>query len=354
MPNEMSSERQTILTAVTDRRLEFGQFVAAVCDRRATGAAARMLRLTPTAVIDRRYRKTSAAFAVALFFFALLAHGAEATPRMLLLDGASLGDEIVVVGERGTILHSPDQARTWREVASPVKATLTAVGFAPDAPQGWAVGHDGVILATADAGRTWARQYQSPSLQDSFLDVIAIDAQRVIAVGAYGLFVETNDGGKTWMRRKLREDDYHFNRLTRGPSGTLYLAGEHGTLLRSPDAGATWAAIPAPYEGSFYGILPLGPRELLAYGLRGHVFRSVDDGAAWEAVATPHPVLLATAVRAKKGFVVVAGQSRGFLLSHDEGKNFTPFPDAPGAAVLPDGNILALGEAGATLVEAPK
>ncbi|MES2693446.1 MAG: YCF48-related protein, partial [Verrucomicrobiota bacterium] len=219
------------------------------------------------------------------------------TPRMLLLDAAFTADALIAVGERGTILRSTDQAATFQPIASPTPTTLTAVSFAPASSLGWAVGHDALILATTDAGKTWSRQYQGENIQDSFLDVLALDAQRVLAVGAYGLCVVTIDAGKTWARRKLSDDDYHLNRLSRGPTGTLYLAGEHGTLLRSTDAGATWSKIPTPYEGSFYGILPLTERAILAYGLRGHAYRSIDDGATWTQIPTPSPVLLATAAQ---------------------------------------------------------
>ena len=119
----------------------------------------------------------------------------------------------------------------------------------------------------------------------------------MIAVGAYGLYLSTSDAGKTWRPRKLTDDDYHFNRISRGPTGTLYLAGEHGTLLRSHDAGATWTALRAPYAGSFYGILPLDDRPLLAHGLSGQIFRSSDDGLTWTHIATPRPALLATVSR---------------------------------------------------------
>ncbi|MBK8859097.1 MAG: hypothetical protein IPN11_15890 [Opitutaceae bacterium] len=55
-------------------------------------------------------------------------------PNMLLLDGAIVESRLLAVGERGTILSSPDQGRTWNRVASPEKTTLTAISFAPDGP----------------------------------------------------------------------------------------------------------------------------------------------------------------------------------------------------------------------------
>jgi len=286
------------------------------------------------------------------------AAGADAAPRMLLLDGAVVGHDIVAVGERGTILRSADNGLTWQSATVPTLATLTGVSFAPESARGWAVGHDALILATTDAGATWTKQWQGENLQDSLLDVLALDAQHVIAVGAYGLFLSTADGGQNWTRRKIVDSDYHLNRLTRGPAGTLYLAGEHGTLLRSVDDGATWSRLEAPYDGSFYGILPLDKRTLLAHGLRGRLFRSADDGATWEPVPNNQPALIATAVKLRSNFIVLAGQTRALLVSRDYGKTVEPWaaPLATAVAELletPDGSILALGEAGATILPPP-
>lgn len=285
-----------------------------------------------------------------------LAAGAT-TPRMLLLDAAVAGSDVIAVGERGTILRSTDSARTWVEIPRATRATLTGVSFAPTPPPtgarlGWAVGHEAIILATTDGGVTWSKQHQGENLQDSFLDVLAIDDAHVVAVGAYGLFVETRDAGRTWSRRTIAEGDAHLNRLSRGPTDTLYLAGETGTLLRSTDGGTTWTRLRAPYEGSFYGILPLDARTLIAYGLTGRVFRSSDDGASWQPVATPRPVLLATAVKLKGNVVVVAGYPGTLLVSRDFGRTLAPI-ESPTKGIaelveLPDGNVLALGETGAT------
>ncbi len=280
---------------------------------------------------------------------------------MLLLDGAVSGSNVFAVGERGTILRSSDNGHTWDRLATPAKATLTGISFAPPpATQiGWAVGHDALIVGTTDGGKTWGTRYQGESLQDSFLDVVTLDAQRAIAVGAYGLYVTTADGGKTWTRRKLSKDDYHFNRISAGEGNTLYLAGEHGTLLRSADLGAKWSALKTPYEGSFYGLTSPERRVLLAFGLRGRVFRSADDGKSWQPVATPEPVLLATTAKLKSGALFLGGQSQSLLVSRDYGATFSSVPDCLPAGIarllaLPDGNLLALGEAGVTVLEASR
>ena len=71
---------------------------------------------------------------------------APLAPTSLLLAVARVGDRLVAVGDRGHVLLSADQGRNWTQSLTPTRALLTGVSF-PDAQHGWAVGHDGVILA---------------------------------------------------------------------------------------------------------------------------------------------------------------------------------------------------------------
>ncbi|MDO6748847.1 WD40/YVTN/BNR-like repeat-containing protein, partial [Gilvimarinus sp. 1_MG-2023] len=75
----------------------------------------------------------------------------------LLLDITQAGERLVAVGAFGHILYSDDQGASWQQAQVPVSVTLTAVSFA-DARHGWAVGHDGIILATEDGGLNWRKQ----------------------------------------------------------------------------------------------------------------------------------------------------------------------------------------------------
>lgn len=285
-------------------------------------------------------------------------HALSAAPHALLIAGASADAAIIVVGERGTILRSEDNAQTWTAVPSGVESMLTGICFAPDTKVGWAVGHDGVILATTDGGQTWQRQRTDGSNEDAFLDVLALDAQHVIAVGAYGLFAETHDRGTTWVTRRISETDTHLNRLTRAPGGALYLAGEAGTLLTSSDQGATWQPLASPYAGSLYGVVALDDYTLVAYGLQGHVVRSEDAGASWRELPITSSGLVSTALPLRDGSIVFAGSGRPLGVSHDAARTLAPV-DAPltGAIAalleLPNRALLTLGEAGTRVVQLP-
>src|SRR6187455_2026990 len=66
---------------------------------------------------------------------------------------ARAGATLVAVGQRGHILVSADDGKSWRQSPVPVSSDLVSVFFVGER-KGWAVGHDGVILATADGGAT--------------------------------------------------------------------------------------------------------------------------------------------------------------------------------------------------------
>jgi len=291
----------------------------------------------------------------------LVLHGQSVqvdTPRMLLLSATLAGQNVIAVGERGTILRSDNEGLNWQGIPSPTTATLTAVKFSQDGLQGWAVGHAALIIATDNGGASWQTVYQGENLEDSFLDLCVVDEHTIIAIGAYGQCVRSLDGGKTWQPHMVQDDDSHLNQITADPDGTLYIAGERGTLLCSHDLGETWVPIPALYEGSFYGVLPLGDSALLAYGLRGHIYRSLDNGDSWKAVPIPSKPLLATACRLDDGQIVLAGQSRAFLLSKDAGVTFEAWPQnlTTGVAYLlqtPSGRLLAFGEGGVASLDQP-
>lgn len=207
--------------------------------------------------------------------------------RSLLLGIVNTGKHLIAVGDRGHIVASNDGAN-WAQVQTPVRATLTDVDFV-DEKHGWAVGHDAVILATQDAGRTWQLQNFQPELEKPFMDVLFLDAKRGMAVGAYGLFMVTADGGATWSELDappIREEELHFNDLVKLGNGELLIVGETGMMGISID-GTTWERLESPYEGSAYGAVPRGERGALIFGLRGNVYQTDDvRGGQWTEVDT--------------------------------------------------------------------
>lgn len=277
--------------------------------------------------------------------------------RSLLLDVTLAGDRAVAVGERAHILLSDDYGQQWQQVEVPTRATLTAVHFA-DNLNGWAVGHDNIILMTSDGGQNWQHQYPAGGPDNHFLDVLFLDAENGIVVGAYGMALRTRDGGKSWQMLDVTDEDLHLNRIHVLADGSLMVAAEAGSLFRSVDDGETWDWMESPYEGSLFGTLSLTSRTLLIYGLRGHVFRSTDGGQRWAESPAPMPVLITDAVRTAGGALVFAGQGEHFFISHDAGRTLehweVPVQGASALQEMPDGAIVAVGLNGVFRLALPR
>jgi photosystem II stability/assembly factor-like uncharacterized protein len=199
----------------------------------------------------------------------------------LLNDVARAGRRWVAVGAWGNVVLSDDEGLSWRQAeAVPTRRTLTSVHFV-DEKHGWSVGHDAVVLHSADGGSHWEIQFRAPDADAPLLSVWFEDARHGLAVGGFGLLVETWDGGQTWLRRRLGDDEEepHLNEVFPGPGGTLFVAAEFGVAFRSSDRGATWTPLRLPYEGSLWTGLALeSARRVLMFGMRGHAFRSDDLG----------------------------------------------------------------------------
>jgi photosystem II stability/assembly factor-like uncharacterized protein len=318
--------------------------------------------------------------------------------KSLLLDVARSGTRYVAVGARGDVLLS-DDGRDWRQVEVPTRATLTAVS-AVDANV-WAVGHDGMILHSADGGEHWTIQRKDPWKPANaggeptegapLLDVLFVDARRGFAIGAYSLALQTADGGETWQPMTVAdkpkdgaddeiEDDPadkagkkgtftaeqlkvgqeatpHLNAITRTGSGALLIVGERGSAFRSRDQGATWQRQQLPYDGSMFGVIGYEGDHVLAFGLRGHAYESDDLGEHWKQVQTGTELSLMGGAATADGGAAIVGANGVVLVRGKSGEALRTLVEQSAgiiSAVLPldqGAALLLAGENGASVYE---
>ena len=296
-----------------------------------------------------------------------------------LLDITRNGERLLAVGERGLIVISEDQGTSWRQIETPISATLTAVTFT-DSDNGWAVGHAGTILHTADGGDSWTLQFDGrqaneqflahtrseaerlralvdnapadmeaaalDELQytledaeyaiedaesavatgpaDPFLDILMLNAQNGFAVGAYGMLYRTDDGGKSWnlnIEGIENTDRYHYYAMAADTRGSLYLSGEAGLLYHSSDGGDHWTRVSDLYDGSLFGLAASGDA-VSTFGLRGNVFRSTDQGKTWTRIDTGESYSLYGGTVLESGEIILFGGAGHVLRSTDSGLSF--------------------------------
>ena len=169
-------------------------------------------------------------------------------------------------------------APTWSRCTSPTPT------------KGWAVGHDGVVLHSADggahldaparrprrrradgrctrrrsrravrrAGAARRSQALSPRRAPTSRSSTSGSPTRTtgFVVGAFNLIFRTADGGKTWEPLVRRTDNPKACTCTRCArvGGDLYIAGEQGLVLKLDRGSAALPRARLPYKGSFFGI----------------------------------------------------------------------------------------------------
>jgi photosystem II stability/assembly factor-like uncharacterized protein len=308
--------------------------------------------------------------------------------RSPLLGATRAGDRLVTVGQRGHILYSDDTGKHWQQAAVPVSADLNAVYFSSP-KQGWAVGNDGVVLHSSDAGATWSKQLDGREIGALLVkhygdlaaaepaneqwNQLAAEGQRLVeegadkplldvwfaddnvgyVVGVFNLILRTEDGGRHWTPFQDRTDNpqsFHLNAMASTGDG-LYIAGEQGLLLKWDDAQQRFLALQTPYQGSFFGVIGK-PGEVLAFGLRGHVFRSTDGGSSWSPLATGLQVSITAATMGADGRYRLFSQAGHLLVDQEPEARLQLVPQqnqspVAGAIQAANGSLIVVGSRGA-------
>jgi photosystem II stability/assembly factor-like uncharacterized protein len=308
-----------------------------------------------------------------------LALPAQASPlaaRGLLQGVALAGQRLVAVGQRGHIVFSDDGGASWQQAKVPVSADLTAVFFASQR-KGWAVGHDGVILATTDGGLNWtlqldgrqaneqlvahlqqrvqaqpeaaelkallgeAERFKAQGPDKPFLGLWFADESNGWVVGAYNLILRTRDGGASWQPWFDRTDNPKLlNLYAIAPAGdSLYVVGESGLVLRLDADAQRFVAKPTPYKGSFFGVAG-NAATVLAVGLRGNAYAADAAGNGWQKLEVGLPATIVAATRLSDGSLLLADAGGRLALSGPGGRDFKP------VAIKPSMPLAGIADAG--------
>lgn len=247
---------------------------------------------------------------------------------------ATHGDNVVVVGNQGVIVHSADRATSWKRVELPDWPALIDVTACPngnfaalafssvvfvsadggenwdrrpipteESPQAltctadnkiWVVGAFTSRWSSADAGKTWI---EATNDEDAILTTVQFfDAERGVITGEFGTVMTTSDGGESWETLAPLQDEFYPQATYFKDPQTGWISGLGGVILHTSDGGQTWAEQETETVVPLYGIEQVG-EDLYAVGGEGTILRY--DGAVWRRLDHGKPIrLYIRAVRA--------------------------------------------------------
>jgi len=224
------------------------------------------------------------------------------------------------VGANGLVIKSVDAGATWT-ASNPVVQTLNGVHFVND-DVGWAVGANGAVSKTIDGGDHWSTT--TPTTR-TLNDVFFIDETHGWAVGSYGAVLRTINGVNWTASSPTTAELYGVHFIDQN---TGWAVGA-GVTLRTTNGGTNWT-VTSPTTSTLRGVFFVNATTGWAVGSAGVVIKTVNGGASWT-VSTATSVGLNSVrfVSANVGFAV--GASGAVLKTTNGGTDWTEQHPVPGA-----------------------
>jgi photosystem II stability/assembly factor-like uncharacterized protein len=178
-----------------------------------------------------------------------------------LLSVSVAGNSGIIGCRSGVVLISTNSGRTWvPPQQSLTDQNITGVAML-DGSNAVAVGGNGIVLRTSNAGYRWeAFQFDT----SSWTAVCFPDSKHGTAVGGKGRILHTIDGGEHWAYQEsgTTEDLYAVNFLD---ANNGWIVGRNGTLLHTTNGGeSSPSAVPVTTQHSSSDLSQdlLNPRSL--------------------------------------------------------------------------------------------
>jgi len=231
------------------------------------------------------------------------------------------------VGESGFILHTTNGGTTWSPQQSGVTGNLRGIQCL-DASTAWAAGQEGALLKTVDGGKTWILQQKAQDMLKqlnrkflpSFFCVRFSDARNGYAVGHPGIILHTADGGETWQQQSSGTSVVLY-KVAILDHNTAWISGGGGVILHTTNGGAAWVMQKSGVNFMLNSIAFAGAIKGFAVGHKC-ILHTEDGGGTWSKFDIPLSRWLCAIkfIDAQNGWTV--GDSGTIYHTEDGGKSW--------------------------------
>lgn len=195
--------------------------------------------------------------------------------RAVSFEQGEEGIRVLVGAERGQLVVGDIERKSFQrfDVASSggFSRVVTVEG------RSWAVDLSGIVMRRDGLKDPWRVIAVPPGL--GFSQVVLSPEGEGVVVATSGLLLYTADGGKTWMlpsqpSPRAVHDIVHV-------TGRVFVSvGHGGTVRRTEDGGKTWSHVTHSIGRSLNAVSMVGDR-LVAVGFQGAIWQSQDEGKTW-------------------------------------------------------------------------
>ena len=199
----------------------------------------------------------------------------------------------IAVGSNGKIKRTTDAGATWNDLPLVTNSELNSIKFI-DNQVGLIVGSNGVILRSTDSGDSWS--LVPSGITERLLKIEFYNSQIAVAVGQSNTILKTTDGGLTWTHLTYAGvnpysdlldvsiiDEQNF--VAVGGNDDFF-GGRESLVIRSSDGGNTWTELSDQFSRGLSGIASVNPNSCFAVGYSGGIYKTTDSGFNWSRISS--------------------------------------------------------------------
>lgn len=262
-------------------------------------------------------------------------------------------ESVFAVGDDGVILKSTDAGESWDQINSGTRATLYEIQFVTE-NVGYIVGYEDIVLKTDNGGNNWFPIEINNPGYPYVMDLFFVTADKGFVVGDEGKIFRTNDGGRTW--------DYHsegfrnFNTVYFVNESLGFVCGRSNILFRTSDFGDSWTQIDMENFGWnlwFKDICFTNEQTGYMISSDGDVLKTVDAGISWALInnlSTDYATNICF-VNENEGYIIGGWTGSTFFKTQDAGITWQEI-DIDGFSSLSGISLNPTGEKGCVVGDA--
>ncbi len=160
-------------------------------------------------------------------------------------------NEVIVVGDYGTILKSINSGKDWQLIESRLNSNLNSISVVGN--NIWICGDGGIIINSSDYGTSW--NYQTSNTSSNLNSIFFLDSLNGFSGGGYwnsysfgSTFLRTTNGGKNWekievaTKSTINKISFINKEVGFMCGGIPYMisADTNAVFLKTTDGGLTW------------------------------------------------------------------------------------------------------------------
>jgi len=180
------------------------------------------------------------------------------------------------VGENGLVLYTENAGETWDVQTIATKNQLNSVYFVTPSI-GWVVGNNGTMARTSTGGQNWT--VQASGYIDNFNGIFMYSSLIGWIVGDSGIILKTTNG-INWTAQ-YSGVSYNLRSIYFLDTQNGWAVGDSGVILRTSDGGTHWAVqtsgITSKLNSVYFYDINIG----FAVGANGVILATSTSGATW-------------------------------------------------------------------------